>query len=314
MIRHTVFTPVFNRREKMKALFEKMLHIDYPKNEWEWLIIDDGSTDGIEDLYKTVFCAQKKINIIFLRKKNGGIHSAQNYAIRHAHGKYLTRIDSDDYLLNEALILKDRALAEVNADNDNTIAGVVGLCLNASDRTFRSSVLKEGNVLTTGLKLREKGATGDRNYCIKKDILMEYLIPEFRDTNWVPESPWLWIPIDLKYKTYFINTPLAICEEPNPESVTGQLKQWSLSKMMSSFYYSIGMLNNCRTTCSIVGLLKNQIRITLYGLMSRTFTKCDKIKEARTLLNNQSDKFMLSLLSPVMRVYIMLKRNFMNFI
>lgn len=46
-MKHTVFTPVFNRKEQMKDLYLRMLEISYPKEEWEWLIIDDGSTDNL---------------------------------------------------------------------------------------------------------------------------------------------------------------------------------------------------------------------------------------------------------------------------
>lgn len=302
-MRHTVFTPVYNRSEEMRALFAHMLQIEYPKDEWEWLIVDDGSADGLKELVQATFMPQNRINIRYIYKDNGGIHTAQNLAIKEAHGQYITRIDSDDYLLENALIEKDKALAEIDADNNPNISGVVGICLNASDRTFRSSKLPEDKMLCTGLSLRKRGATGDRNYCIKTNVMKEFLIPEFQDTKWVPESSWLWALLDKKYKTYFINKPLSVCSEPNINSVTGQLQQQSLSSLMSMFYGSVGVLNESKELYSKVELFKYYIKLAFYAIKAKNNYGQNKIKLAFSLLKHNKDKAIIFVCIPFAWIY-----------
>ena len=45
-MKHTIFTPVYNRAGNMFDLAKHISEIDYSKSNFEWLIIDDGSTDG----------------------------------------------------------------------------------------------------------------------------------------------------------------------------------------------------------------------------------------------------------------------------
>lgn len=112
-----------------------MLEISYPKEEWEWLKIDDGSTENLSD-YVSEIIQEQKINIRYIKKGNGGIHAAQNCAILNANGLYITRIDSDDYLLPNSLQLKYKYLSIIPKDKLEYVCGVVGACLNKSDMSY----------------------------------------------------------------------------------------------------------------------------------------------------------------------------------
>lgn len=302
-MRHTVFTPVYNRLAQMKSLYSHMLELNYPKNEWEWLIIDDGSTDGLDNFYKSVLAKSNEINVRYIKKSNGGIHSAQNMAIIEAYGEYITRCDSDDFLLKEALQKKDQALNAILADDNPSIAGVVGSCLNAGDLSFRSSKLIEDKILTTGIKLRKNGATGDRNFCMKVSVMRQYLIPEFEDTKWVPESNWVWGPIDLKYLTYFVNEPMSVCAEPNPDSVTGQLKKRTVSNLMSPYYAAVGLLNNVRQLFPKKTILKQFLIIAVNGCKADRLSNANRIRQAFKLLNHKKDRLILTLIYPFALLY-----------
>ena len=65
----TVFTPTYNRGYIIQQLYDSLILQSY-KN-FEWLVIDDGSTDDTEELFKS-FIAERKIKIHYSKVKNGG--------------------------------------------------------------------------------------------------------------------------------------------------------------------------------------------------------------------------------------------------
>lgn len=186
-MRHTIFTPVYNRAGHMLKLAKHISEINYPRTEFEWLIIDDGSTDGLRDILEQIKYLYPEINIRSIHKENGGIHTAQNCAIQNAKGEYVTRIDSDDYLLPDCMKNYDEAISSFE-ENSDKIVGVVGLCLNSKDMTVRGTSFPKSKQITKGYLLQRKGVCGDKNFCMKTSIMREYLIPQHSDTKWVPEG------------------------------------------------------------------------------------------------------------------------------
>lgn len=288
-MKHTIFTPVFNRKEQMKDLYLRMLEINYPKGEWEWLIVDDGSTDNLQELLNE-FLSEDKIIIRYIKKENGGIHTAQNCAIINAKGEYITRIDSDDYLLPNSLLLKDKYLSMIPIDLKDKVCGVVGACLNKSDMSYRSSILPENFYICRGIDLRNSGAKGDRNFCIKKDVLTDYLIKEYPGTHWIPEGTALWIPIDKKYLTVFVNEPMSVCSEPNENSVSGSLKSPTLANILSGFYMNINLLNDCKFAYGLSAIMKSYLGLALSAIKASKKSKLNYIKIGGGYLRNWYDK------------------------
>lgn len=260
-MKHTIFTPVYNRAGNMLDLAKHISEIDYPNSEFEWIIVDDGSTDNIKGVLNEIIDKYPSLNIKCFHKENGGIHTAQNYAIKKAQGEYITRIDSDDYLLPNSLKEYDAALETIQAMNSTEIMGVVGLCLNSKDMTVRGTAFPKDYQISKGYLLRRKGVEGDKNYCIKTDIMKSHLIPEYKDTKWVPEGGILWLELDKKYYTLFINKPISVCSEPNEASYLGSLKRISLSNAMSMYYSSIYQINRGKGYYSFKTMLKSYIYI-----------------------------------------------------
>jgi glycosyltransferase involved in cell wall biosynthesis len=73
--------------------------------DWELIVINDGSTDGTEEVLKH-YKSNQKIRII--HQKNKGLNITNNIALRLARGEYVMRLDADDYLDENALsVLSD---------------------------------------------------------------------------------------------------------------------------------------------------------------------------------------------------------------
>lgn len=90
----SVIIPVYNCENYIENCVESIL--TQKGKDYEVILINDGSTDNSSNICKSI---QKKCNNVFLyEQKNKGVSSARNLGIKKAKGKYITFIDSDDYI------------------------------------------------------------------------------------------------------------------------------------------------------------------------------------------------------------------------
>jgi len=96
----TVFTPTFNRAYILPQLYESLLRQN--NKNFIWLIIDDGSSDNTNELVQS-WINSNIINIQYHYKVNGGMHTAHNLAYNLINTELNMCIDSDDYLIDNAI-------------------------------------------------------------------------------------------------------------------------------------------------------------------------------------------------------------------
>lgn len=97
----TVFTPTLNRAGCIHRCYYSLCR--QLSFNFEWLIIDDGSTDNTCNLVKKWQEEQKKFSIRYYWKENGGLHSAYNKGIELTNTELFVCIDSDDWMPNDAI-------------------------------------------------------------------------------------------------------------------------------------------------------------------------------------------------------------------
>lgn len=97
----TVFTPTYNRAYCLHKCYESMKR--QTCKEFEWLIVDDGSTDGTKELVEGWINQETRFKIRYIYKKNGGMHTAYNIAYENIETELVMNIDSDDYLTDTAI-------------------------------------------------------------------------------------------------------------------------------------------------------------------------------------------------------------------
>jgi glycosyltransferase involved in cell wall biosynthesis len=96
----TVFTPTYNREHTLDRVYNSLKVQTY--HNFEWLIVDDGSTDNTHDLVKQ-WQAEADLPLRYIYQNNKGKHTAYNLAAREAGGKFIICLDSDDGCIAEAL-------------------------------------------------------------------------------------------------------------------------------------------------------------------------------------------------------------------
>jgi len=92
--------PVYNEEKVIAETIRSISEINYPKNKYEIIIVDDGSTDNTYREAKKLENSRIKI----IKKENGGCASALNYGIAHAKGELIARSDSDTIISKDSLI------------------------------------------------------------------------------------------------------------------------------------------------------------------------------------------------------------------
>ncbi len=100
--------PVFNVESYLEDCIKSL--ICQPGNDFEVILVDDGSTDKsglICDKYSKL-----DSRIVSYHKVNGGLSDARNFGIKHASGKYLAFIDADDFIGERAIEILREILKE----------------------------------------------------------------------------------------------------------------------------------------------------------------------------------------------------------
>lgn len=206
MSKITVFTPTYNRAKYLGRLYESLIKQTY--KDFEWLVVDDGSTDDTESWFDKILL-EKKIDIKYFKTINGGKHRAINKGLELAKGELFFIVDSDDYLLENALekIVK----WEKSIEKESNIVGVVGLRGYSEKEMIGHSF--NGAQKDLLIYDREKYKIfGDKAEVYYTDILKKYRFPEFESENFVSEAlVWNQLAID-GYKLRYFNEIIYICE------------------------------------------------------------------------------------------------------
>lgn len=117
-----IYTPTYNRAEKLQVLYRSL--IEQTDKEFFWLIIDDGSIDGTYEIVKK-WQESAAIDIRYIKKDNGGKHSAINVALDIVDNYWNICIDSDDWLItNKSLEIVKKDIEEYG-NGDERIVSIV---------------------------------------------------------------------------------------------------------------------------------------------------------------------------------------------
>ena len=95
----TVYITNHNYGRFISKSIQSVLNQSFKK--YELIIIDDGSTDNSIKVIQSYY--KKNKNIIFVKQKKRGLVASNNIAISLAKGKYIMRLDADDWLQKDAL-------------------------------------------------------------------------------------------------------------------------------------------------------------------------------------------------------------------
>ena len=178
----TVFTPTYNRAYILPCLYESLCN--QTCKDFEWLIIDDGSIDETESLVKS-WIDENKIQIRYFYQENSGKSSAYNRAIEEADSFLFSCVDSDDYLLPNA-IESINSVWRIQKDK-----GVIGLIVFRlySDGTPITRI-RNNNLEYSTLRdaYKKHGMCGDAWLIHRTELIKRFHFPVVQGEKFIPEG------------------------------------------------------------------------------------------------------------------------------
>ncbi len=183
----TIFTPTYNRAHTLERLYKSLQAQSF--KDFEWLVIDDGSSDGTKTLFEKWKSEENFFPIHYFFKTNGGKHSAINCGLDKAKGELFFTADSDDYLTNNAL---QKITGWANTlPVDEKFAGVVGnwgSTPNETVNTIFNGKYRDASLLERYPEMTDVPIDGERAFVFFTAIHRRYRYPEFENENFMTEA------------------------------------------------------------------------------------------------------------------------------
>jgi glycosyltransferase involved in cell wall biosynthesis len=203
----TVFTPTYNRAHTLTRTYESLKKQD--SMCFEWLIVDDGSSDGTDKLVEEWMKADNDFSIRYIYKENGGMHSAYNVAYANITTELNVCIDSDDCLAAGAARKIKECWEQVRNKN---YSGLIGLDSDMNTGEIIGSKFPDDLVETNYSEYYGHGGTGDKKFVFRTDLMKQYPpYPEYEGENYVGIACRFAI-IDQDYKMAVLNEVLCNVE------------------------------------------------------------------------------------------------------
>lgn len=182
LMKITVFTPTYNRAYIIENLYRSLKRQTF--TDFEWLVVDDGSSDNTEELFQKWQAEKNLFPIHYYKQPNGGKCRAINRGLDLAQGELFFTVDSDDYLTDDAL----KKIAEWEATLPTNqkfcgIAGNLGISPEETPNTLFSEDYYDGTALD-----RYKNIDGERAMVFYTNVHRMYKYPEIDDENFMTEA------------------------------------------------------------------------------------------------------------------------------
>lgn len=156
----SVIVPCYNYGSFLKFTLESVLKQEY--QNWECIIVDDGSTDNTKEIAEEFTVDDKRFAYVY--QKNAGLSAARNTGVKHASGKYVQFLDSDDLIDTKKLQVQVEYM-EQNERVDIMYGDSIFFDTNSDNVT-------NGDRRIKNLKLKVSGAGKAlvRNFCVNNFI------------------------------------------------------------------------------------------------------------------------------------------------
>jgi glycosyltransferase involved in cell wall biosynthesis len=229
----TVFTPAYNRANKLHRVYNSIKHQTIQKiNEdyiFEWIIVDDGSSDNTRELVKR-WQNEVEFEIIYFYQENQGKPSATRKGIELARGELFLICDSDDEFLPDTFETFINMWDSFSKEEKEKCSGIGVLCQDQfGNRIGKDYPIEQQFVpiVESGFRWADKGL-GETWAALKTKNLKKYFqVPdEAKNLKFIPESFfWNRITIESKQYSYCLNKVQRIYYVNEGDNISQNIKQ-----------------------------------------------------------------------------------------
>lgn len=259
----TVFTPTYNRKHTLGRVYDSLCI--QTSTDFEWMIIDDGSTDGTKDLVQK-FSDEQKLNIHYVYKENGGLYTGYNVAYENIKTELCVCIDSDDYMPDDAV---EKILNFWKQHGTEEYAGILGLDYDVKSQEIIGGKfpkeLKEVFFYDLTLKHIHSGDTKP----VMRTALMKEVIPQIGFSGEKDFNPiYMMLQVCDKYPILLLNEILCNVEyQVGADSMSQAIwKQYINSPRSFAKLRLLEMVLKHNT-------FKNKVRVCIHYVASCFFSK-----------------------------------------
>lgn len=200
----TIFTPTYNRGYILPKLYDSLCR--QTDTDFEWLIIDDGSTDNTRECIES-WILENKIKITYFFQNNSGKMKAHNFAINNINTKWFMCIDSDDFIIDTCI---EKIKGAISCTESELCSGIVAY--RAKDEYENLSGNEFPKCDYTSLKnIYINGYKGETTLVFKSKIIKKYSFPDIEGEKFMTEA-YIYDQMDQVYKLYVLPEILTISD------------------------------------------------------------------------------------------------------
>ncbi len=181
----TVLTPTFNRAHMLPDLYRSLC--EQSNHAFDWLIVDDGSTDETGDLVSQWQKENNGFHIDYFWKENDGKNRSINKGVSLIETPFTMILDSDDILTHDAIAFLSKAALDVT-DMDN-IAGIAALRGTDADTPLQEPAIPPGQfIMANNLERARYQLSRDACEVYKTALLRKYPFVVWPKEKFIPEE------------------------------------------------------------------------------------------------------------------------------
>ncbi len=251
----TIITASYNRAHLLRRCYNSLLN--QTNLQFEWIVVDDGSTDNTKELMNDILNEEHSFRIQFITKTNGGKHTALNASHPYITGKYVLLLDSDDWLIPDAIKIVIDGWSQY--ENDMSVAMVTfnkqksngTLCAFAKDEYIPTDVMHYKRV---------EVSSSDCVEVLRTKLFLKYPFPVFEGERFLAETA-LWYRAGLDGSCIYINKVVYICEYLEG-GLTASGRKMRVNNPLGGMYTSYLRMNK---RCFMKERIKAALLFVCYG-------------------------------------------------
>lgn len=202
----TIFTPTYNRAYCLPRVYQSL--VSQTCMDFEWLVIDDGSTDNTRELVHQ-WMQENKLSIRYIYQENQGMHGGYNTAYANTFTELVVALDSDDYFTPDAV---EVVLDFWKKHGSEKYAGIIALDGLENGKVLGNYFPEELIESTLEDVYHKYKVKGDKKLFYRTEVVKQYpKYPLFKGESFVPLGI-LYLMIDKDYPMLCLNKIVCIVE------------------------------------------------------------------------------------------------------
>lgn len=223
----SILTATYNRAHDLERLYTSLVINSNSNIEYEWLIMDDGSTDKTKLIIDN-FIKQNIIKIEYHYQENQGKMSAINNLMKFVTGDVIIECDSDDYFVTGAFDIINKNIDKLLSDE--TVYALAFLKKNESGKIDGTEFIEDNHRSDMFSLYYKEKMTGEKILVYKTEIRKKYKHILEADEKFVTEFR-MYNKIDEDYDVICINEAIIIGDYKNDGYVKNKKRVFELAPL-----------------------------------------------------------------------------------